>query len=422
MQIHILSFEGPDAYSRAGGLATRVEGLTKALVEQRHEVHLWFVGDPDLPGHERMGDLYLHRWCQWISQYRRGGVYDGEDEKSGDYASSLPPFLLQRVLMPHVLQGGQVLVMAEEWQTVNALLHLSWLLRRARVHSRVTMLWNANNTFGFGRIDWKALTAVASITTVSRYMRHRMSARGIDAAVIPNGLPPDAYLPPHAAGTRALRSAFAGRLVMTKMARWDPDKRWIASVHLAGEMKRRGWKPLLIARGGREAHGHEVLQAARSQGLRIADRKAPPGSGVRGLIGCLKNLQRADLVNLGSHVDPDSRRALFRASDTVLANSSHEPFGLVGLEAMAVGAIATTGCSGEDYAVAGSNAIVLHTSEPEEFIAQYTRVRHDPAHARAMREQGKRTARQFAWQDVVHRNLMPWASLVNAVSSRAEPS
>lgn len=32
MQFHLLSFEGPDAYSRVGGLATRVDGLIQALV------------------------------------------------------------------------------------------------------------------------------------------------------------------------------------------------------------------------------------------------------------------------------------------------------------------------------------------------------------------------------------------------------
>ena len=62
MQFHVLSFEGPDAYSLAGGLGTRVIGLTDALAKLGHEVHLWFVGDPDQPGHDTRGNLHLHRW------------------------------------------------------------------------------------------------------------------------------------------------------------------------------------------------------------------------------------------------------------------------------------------------------------------------------------------------------------------------
>ncbi|MDD9968668.1 MAG: glycosyltransferase [Myxococcales bacterium] len=49
------------------------------------------------------------------------------------------------------------------------------------------------------------------------------------------------------------------------------------------------------------------------------------------------------MLELTSHVDPSCRRVLFRSSDVVLANSVHEPFGLVGLEAMAVGSIAVAG-------------------------------------------------------------------------------
>src|SRR5262245_10980403 len=74
-QFHVLSFEGPDAYARAGGIASRITGLVQALAESDFETHLWFVGDPNLPGHERHDQLWLHRWCQWISHYHPTGVY-----------------------------------------------------------------------------------------------------------------------------------------------------------------------------------------------------------------------------------------------------------------------------------------------------------------------------------------------------------
>src|SRR5688572_9891425 len=52
MQFHLLSFEGPDEYARAGGIASRITGLSEALAAAGFETHLWFVGDPHLPGHE----------------------------------------------------------------------------------------------------------------------------------------------------------------------------------------------------------------------------------------------------------------------------------------------------------------------------------------------------------------------------------
>jgi len=60
MQVHILSFEGPDAYARAGGLATRVTGLAAALAAAGCNTHLWFIGAPALPGHETRVRLRLH--------------------------------------------------------------------------------------------------------------------------------------------------------------------------------------------------------------------------------------------------------------------------------------------------------------------------------------------------------------------------
>lgn len=55
VQFHLLSFEGPDSYSRTGGIASRITGLAEALAKANFETHLWFVGDPDLPGHESRG-------------------------------------------------------------------------------------------------------------------------------------------------------------------------------------------------------------------------------------------------------------------------------------------------------------------------------------------------------------------------------
>ena len=113
----------------------------------------------------------------------------------------------------------------------------------------------------------------------------------------------------------------------------------------------------------------------RGAGLRIVERGFAQRRRRAGWCRRSPNIGHADVVQLVTHVDPDSRRALFRASDVVLANSAHEPFGLVGLEAMAVGGIACTGCSGEDYAMPGRNALVLQTGTPGEFIGLYRQLR-----------------------------------------------
>jgi len=415
VQFHILSSEGPDLYSRAGGLATRVTGLGDTLSALGFETHVWFVGDPSLPGHERRDDLHLHRWSQWVSRHHPDGVYDGELGKQADYGASLPPYLATHVIEPYVRRGGRAVVLAEEWQTVNAVLHLHWLLRWAGIRERVSLLWNANNTFGFEQIPWHQLGEAAEITTVSRYMKHRMHEVGVDPRVVPNGLGPDAFDRPDRGAVAALRGRFRDRTVLTKMARWDPDKRWIETVDIVSEMKRQGWRPLLLARGGSEPHGQEVLRAAGDRGLSVVDRTWS-GAGSKGLLGALQDVGDADVVNLRSHVDADARRVLFRGADAVLANSGHEPFGLVGLETMAAGGVACTGCSGEDYAVPGQNALVLETGEAAEFLGLYDRLRNDRDEHRRMRRAGRATARGYAWPSVVQGVLMPRVELSRRAS------
>ncbi len=413
MQFHVLSFEGPDAYSRAGGLATRVEGLTETLAALGFETHLWFIGDPELPGHEVRGSLHLHRWAQWLSRHHPGGVYDGDLSKSTEYAQTLPKHLMSNFLLAQSRRDGHAVILAEEWQTADAVLHLDWLMRKAGIRERASILWNANNTFGFERIRWNRLGSAAVVTTVSRYMKHAMSSEGVNALVIPNGLSTDAFDPPDRPAVAELRRRFRGRMLLAKMARWDPDKRWIAAVDIVAEMKRLSWRPLLIARGGTEPHGEEVVAAARARGLSVCERlwKEP---GVSGLLGALENVNSADVVILRSHVDPEARRTLFRGVSAVLANSEHEPFGLVGLETMAAGGIACTGCSGEDYAIAGQNALVLETADPREFVGLFERLRANPAEASALRRSGRSTAQRYAWPQVARGVLLPRIELARS--------
>jgi glycosyltransferase involved in cell wall biosynthesis len=407
LQFHILSFEGPDAFSRVGGLATRVNGLAQALTDLEHEVHFWFVGDPDLPSHEKKGLLALHRWCQPISQiHREHGLYAGEHEKSFEFATSLPIFLLESTLLPHLLRGGEAVILAEEWQTTNAVLHLDWLLQRMKLRDQVTIFWTANNVFGFETINWESLVRAARIATVSRYMKDQLQHLGVDAVVIPNGLSPDNYIPPDSRGTTVLRRRFRERTVIAKLARWDPDKRWLASLDIVAALKRHQMKPLMIARGGTEPHGWEVLAYAKSLGLRIQERQNAGGS-LEGTLDALRDFDDVDLILLHSQIDADARRALFRAADVVLANSVREPFGLVGLETMAVGGIACTGCTGEDYAINGRNALVLQSSNPYEFMLNYQRLCNNPREMLAMRRAGRATALQYAWPKVIERSFVP---------------
>ena len=413
LQIHLLSFEGPDAYSRAGGIASRTVGLAEALCQSGHQTHVWFVGDPAAPGHEVQGNLHLHRWCQWLSAYHPQGVYDGEAAKAHEYASSLPPFLWREVLGPHLQSGQKAVVIAEEWHTAHAVLHLDYLLRNEGMRQQVSMLWNANNTFGFDKIDWCALQQATSITTVSRYMRHIMQGLGVDPLVLPNGLAYDCFVQPEQQDLDALRGYTQTRTFLAKIARFDPDKHWLLAVDTIGALKAAGHRPLLLARGGIEAHGEEVLRRATATGLRVVDRKST-AAGIAGVLDALQHTDDADIINLQSHIDAPSRRVILGGAQAVLCNSVHEPFGLVGLETMAAGGIACTGCSGEDYAVSGCNALVWQSADPKEFVGMLERFAKHPEAETAMRRAGRQTAQNYAWPTVLAHDFLPRLALMGA--------
>jgi glycosyltransferase involved in cell wall biosynthesis len=402
----LLSFEGPDLYSQAGGLGVRVKGLSRSLATLGYDTHLYFVGDPDLPGEENHegGRLHYRRWCQWISAQHRGGVYDGEEGKIRDWNASLPASVIENVIAPAVTAGSNVVVLGEEWHTSWSMSLISDTLYRRGLRDRVVILWNANNTFGFHRIDWTALALSTTITTVSRYMKFMMWNSGQNPVVIPNGIPRSSIADADPAAVAAVRIAADADHLCFKIGRFDPDKRWLMAVSAMAYLKRRGQTVMLLMRGGREPHGSEVLDHARRQGLAVIDAATPADP--LGLASLLRQNQEADVINFTSFVSDDMLRLIYAACDAVLANSGHEPFGLVGLEVMAAGGLAVTGSTGEDYAEAYRNALVLETSDPVELVTELALLKERPKLAASMRRRGRTTARAYVWEKVIDELLL----------------
>jgi hypothetical protein len=132
-----------------------------------------------------------------------------------------------------------------------------------------------------------------------------------------------------------------------------------------------------------------------------------PEPGVHDLLKAIEDLEDNDVVNLRSPLTLPPRRVLFHAAHAVLANSGHEPFGLVGLETMAVRGVACTGCSGEDCAIPGYNALVLETNDPQEFTTLFSQLRANPGRERALRRAGSVTAKHYLWSEIIQRLLLP---------------
>lgn len=404
VEFALLSFEGPDPYSKAGGLGVRVANLALFLASQGFHTHLIYIGSPDLPGREEQldGRLQLYRWCQWISRYHPLGVYDGDEGKMADFNHSAPPYIVDQIARPAFKQGRHLVVLAEEWHTAEALIRLSDQLHTAGLRPYSVLLWNANNIMGFDRINWSRLSYVATLTTVSRYMKQIMRAYGLDPLIIPNGIPSDLLQPPPKAAISRVRQRLAGNdeLLLFKVGRYDPAKCWMSAVEASAQLKQGGENIRFLCRGGIEEHGGEVLNHARELGLIVKDVEGHPETWNEAL-EAINTTGIADVYNLKFSMSQSMLHVFYAAADFVLANSKHEPFGLVGLEAMAAGGVVFTGPTGETYSADGAGAIALDTEQASELVLAIENLREHPERAQAIRQAAPYVAARYTWENVL---------------------
>jgi len=253
-------------------------------------------------------------------------------------------------------------------------------------------------------------------------MKFRMWEWGQNPIVIPNGIPPEAIIDADPAVSARLRSAAAAEHMWFKIGRFDPDKRWLMAVSAAALLKRRGRSVKLLMRGGREPHGAEVIGHAINQGLVVRNSASPANAAE--LVTLLTATNGTDIINLTTFLDDSLVPLMYSACDAVLANSGHEPFGLVGLEVMAAGGIAVTGATGEDYAEAYRNSVVVETDDPVEIVTELAALKEKPRLAAHLRRRGRVTARDYLWPKVIGQLMLriDFAAERQAVSRPPEPA
>lgn len=394
-RVAILAFEGPDIYSSIGGLGTRVSQMATALGALGCIVDLIFVGDPANQAVETKGNVTLRRWSQWISAHHPRNAYDGEREKIADWESSLPAFVVDQIIAPTAAAGERTLVICEEWQTAGVAIGIDQLARLRGVRNTCTLIWNANNTYGWEHVNFQALRAAAAVTAVSKYMKFELARYGVPSLVIPNGIQDRLLSGADPKLLAEMKQALGGRPTLVKVARFDPDKNWLQAVDALAELHAVGINARMIVRGGRDPYADVVFARAHERGLNV-ERIGYEGSDGHKVIDGIA-LADGPIVHLRAFLDEPTLYALYAASDAVLANSGKEPFGLVGLEVMAAGGVAVCGATGEEYAEPFVNAIVCDTSDGRELATYLRALFANPEMAEEIRRAGAETVGRYTW-------------------------
>jgi glycosyltransferase involved in cell wall biosynthesis len=240
---------------------------------------------------------------------------------------------------------------------------------------------------------------VAEITTVSRYMRHLMWRYGVNPLVISNGIPETALAEIDPTAVDSIRTSAHTPCLAVKVGRFCPDKRWHQAIDAVATLHRRGLAARLLMRGGIEPFANEVIAHCRRSGLDVADHGEPLRDAHD--IGAALAATTAPVVNLLSFVDQAVALTMFAAADAVLANSGHEPFGLVGLEAMAAGGVAIVGDTGEEYARPYVNALSVRSDDGAEVASALLELNGTPELHTRLRQNARRDAADLTWTRVI---------------------
>ncbi|MDA0632104.1 glycosyltransferase family 4 protein, partial [Nonomuraea sp. MCN248] len=110
-------------------------------------------------------------------------------------------------------------------------------------------------------------------------------------------------------------------------------------------------------------------------------------------------------------LDPPEVFAHFLAADVCAFPSTYEPFGLVAIEAMALGRPVVVG-PGYSPEVAGDGAVRCRTGSPEELAAALSRCLDDPGHAAGLARRGAAHVRaRYSWARTAESTLAAYAEV-----------
>jgi glycosyltransferase involved in cell wall biosynthesis/GT2 family glycosyltransferase len=248
--------------------------------------------------------------------------------------------------------------------------------------------------------DLEALTAhdATRVIANSRFIAERVVRQyGVPEerlVAVHGGIDPESFKVSHEARIKDLRSVLAsdGDVLVLYVGRFDQEKGLgiLAEAALAAALERQNLCFAFVGSGREEAA--------------LRERLAPLGPRARVL----------------GYVSGESLSYLYRAADVVVAPSLYEPFGLVALEAMVVGATVVVARSGglAEIVRHEQDGLVVPPGDAAALAEALTRLAEDhPFRERLGRNGAERAQSEFSWQRVARATRLVYEEAIKSARS-----
>ncbi len=410
MRIAFFVYEYPPAI--VGGLGTYATYITRALVQQGHEVAVFTMNPAGaLPTREVLAGVEVHRPIGVDATNVFPLLVNEELRQWGSFFNDIftSNILCAAKFINQVMEGEAApfdIAAAHDWLSAIAGLIVRNQTDLPVVFHVHSAEWgrrgNAGSPF-VGRLEWEMALQAHRIVTVSHAMKDDLNCHGWSPAkisVVWNGVDPAVYDPttvPHeevqqlraryGIGADDTMLLFVGRLTWVKGVR---NLIQAMPIVLAAYPQAK----LVILGKGEEQHDVDELVNR----LGIADR----------------------VVTHYAFVSEWERIVHYAAADLCVFPSVYEPFGIVSLEAMSMARPVVVGAKGvvgfrEQVTPSGAdqNGVHVNGNDPADIAWGIQSVLQDRERAREMGARGRtRVQRHFTWEQVARQTAEVYQQVV----------
>jgi glycogen synthase len=370
LKVLILSWEFPP--NIVGGLSRHVVGLATHLSEQGHEVHVLTAGKHNLPSFEVMNGIIVHRvrpvneyddhFLSWIAGLNMAMAFKADQ-------------LVEEIDFD--------LIHAHDWLVGAAAISLKELVEipllttiHATEHGRNNGIYTEMQQFIHEK-EQQLIIESDQIIVCSEYMKDELNRvfllQNKNITVIPNGIEP--------------------LTVKKKIAEVIPelaDKKYIFSIGRIVEEK--GFETIIEAAAIAKEKKQNFIFVIAGKGPMLTEYQNQVI--VRGLEG---------YVSFIGYVTDEQRNALIEACELAVIPSLYEPFGIVVLEAMALGKPTVVSNTG------GMKGIIKHLQtgmlmvpgNPKSLLEQIEFLLNQPEKAKEIGSKGKQIVQSlYGWKRI----------------------